>query len=153
MGYHRELMAISEVDRRHGRMWSPMPLFVHERGLGGMPFDFNREGGCHNEWTSEEETLYVISTSFASEAAHAVASRVIVEQCGVAQKEMAVMAGTEIARHLPEWATCGLGCEDMTDAFRQCPIAPDQQGANIVGYYSVRHKAWRFAEVWAWCTA
>ena len=36
----------------------------------------------------------------------------------------------------------------MTDAFRQCPIAPEQQGANIVGYFSARHKAWLFAEVW-----
>ena len=48
---------------------------------------------------------------------------------------------------MPEWAEFGLGCEDMVDAFRQCPVAPEHHGANVTAYLSVLSKSWSFVEV------
>eukprot|EP00972_Heterocapsa_arctica_P086543 12756940-Heterocapsa_arctica.AAC.1 len=35
----------------------------------------------------------------------------------------------------------------MTDASRQSPVAPGQQGINVVAYYAPSQKSWRFSEV------
>ena len=119
-----------------------MPVFIHEEPGGKQRLIANGRGGGHNAATSEEETLYVISVSFVQEAAAACV------QAWMKQQEAQHGAGhADRDGCLPEWLEFGLGCEDMVDAFRQCPVHPKHQGANVVGYYSTKARAWRFVEV------
>ena len=46
-----------------------MPLFINEEAGGKQRLIANAKGGGHNEWTSDEETLFVIAVGFASDAA------------------------------------------------------------------------------------
>ena len=119
-----------------------MPVFFHEEPGGKQRLIGNGRGGGHNAATSEEETLYVISTGFVQEAAAACV------QAWSQHRPFEPGGGQGDAEvHLPEWMEFGLGCEDMVDAFRQCPVHPEHQGANVVGYYSTKARAWRFVEV------
>ena len=126
---------------------------MHEEASGKHRLIANGRGCGHHAWTSGADTLYAIGTSFAAEAAYAVTAKILEHQSGISKEEMQNRAPEELAERLPEWASCGLGCEDMTDAFRQCPVAPDHQGANVVGYFSVRHDGWGLRKSGGWSTA
>ena len=52
----------------------------------------------------------------------------------------------KLLEEMPSWAQCGLGCDDMTDAFRQSPVSPEQQGVNVVAFFAPS-ESWWFSEV------
>ena len=66
---------------------------------------------------------------------------ILVRFVGMCEEACQQSSSEELAAQMPEWAEFGLGCEDMVDAFRQCPVAPENQGANVIAYFSVRSKA------------
>ena len=144
-GYQGGPMTRAQMDAKYGvGGWRPMPLFINEEAGGKQRLIANAKGGGHNEWTSEEETLFVMAVGFAAEAVYTIIS----EYSDVfLPPEAKTWPMERVLGELPEWLQCGLGCDDMTDAFRQSPVAPNHQGSNVVGYYSPTKKAWRFSEV------
>ena len=54
----------------------------------------------------------------------------------------------DLLEALPEWVQLGLGCDDMTDAFRQSPVVPEHQGINVVAFYAPSRGHWVFSEVY-----
>ena len=46
---------------------------------------------------------------------------------------------------LPPWFHLQIGTDDLPDAFRGCPIKPDQQRAAVVAVWEPCSEAWRFA--------
>ena len=105
----------------------------------------NAKGGGHNEWTSEEETLFVIAVGFASDAA-----LMIMDECRKLHlpEKASDWTTEELVSEMPEWVQVGLGCDDMTDAFRQSPVAPEHQGVNVVAYFAPSKDKWLFSEVY-----
>ena len=148
-GYQSSPKSAIEMNLKYGvGGWRPMPLFIHEEAGGKQRLIANGKGGGHNAATSEEETLYVISTTFVLEAATACVNAVLMHFCGLTQSQIDALTPASASSLLPEWMDFGLGCEDMVDAFRQSPVAPCHQGANVVGFYSWSAQAWRFVEVY-----
>ena len=69
-GYQSEPVVKAAMDRKYGiGGWRPMPLFINEEAGGKQRLIANAKGGGHNEWTSDEETLFVIAVGFAADAA------------------------------------------------------------------------------------
>ena len=145
-GYQGEPVAKAEMDRRYGvGGWRPMPLFINEEAGGKQRLIANAKGGGHNEWTSEEETLFVIAVGFAADAAV-----MIMEECIRMHlpQEASDWSTEKLVMAIPEWTRCGLGCDDMTDAFRQSPVAPEHQGVNVVAFFAPTRGTWLFSEVY-----
>ena len=145
-GYQGEPVAKAEMDRRYGQGgWRPMPLFINEESGGKQRLIANAKGGGHNSWTSEEETLFVIAVGFAADATH-----MAIDECTKLHLPQGATdwPTSEILAALPEWTECGLGCDDMTDAFRQSPVAPEHQGINVVAFFAPSKMTWLFAEVY-----
>ena len=124
-----------------------MIMFLHEEANGKKRLRANGKGGGHNKATSEEETIFVINTSFCLDVTRAIVRAILEENFQMSWKDVEAISASRIMELLPEWAEFGLGCDDMVDAFRQCPIAPGQQGVNVCAYYSMKKKAWRLVEV------
>ncbi len=145
-GYQSEPMAKAEMDRKYGvGRWRPMPLFINEEAGGKQRLIANAKGGGHNAWTSDEETLFVIAVGFAADAALMVMEEFI--RMYLPPEAQAWSIEKTLAA-LPEWVQCGVGCDDMTDAFRQSPVAPEHQGLNVVAYYAPSKGSWKFSEVY-----
>ena len=145
-GYQSEPIAKAAMDRKYGvGGWRPMPLFINEEAGGKQRLIANAKGGGHNEWTSDEETLFVIAVGYAADAALMVMEEVAKMHLF---KDPSTTATAEITDELPEWVQLGLGCDDMTDAFRQSPVSPQHQGVNVVAFFSPTKKAWLFSEVY-----
>ena len=144
-GYQGRPLSRDQMNAKYGvGGWRPMPLFINEEEGGKQRLIANAKGGGHNKWTSEEETLFVMAIGFIAEAAYTL----VEEYAKMYLPEGAERWPTEkLLSHLPEWLECGVGCDDMTDAFRQSPVAPVHQGTNVVAFYSTGKKAWRFVEV------
>jgi hypothetical protein len=145
-GYQGEPMAKASMDRRYGvGGWRPMPLFINEEAGGKQRLIANAKGGGHNEWTSEEETLFVIAVGFASDA-----TLMIMDECRKLHlpEEASDWTTEKLVAEMPEWVQVGLGCDDMTDAFRQSPVAPEHQGVNVVAYFAPSKDKWLFSEVY-----
>ena len=145
-GYQGEPVAKAEMDRRYGPgNWRPMPLFINEEAGGKQRLIANAKGGGHNEWTSEEETLFVIAVGFTADA-----TIMMIEECiDLHLPPDASSWPTErLLKEMPEWADCGVGCDDMTDAFRQSPVAPEHQGVNVVAFFAPSKGTWLFSEVY-----
>ena len=144
-GYQGGPMTRAQMDAKYGvGGWRPMPLFINEEAGGKQRLIANAKGGGHNAWTSEEETLFVMAVGFAAEAVYTIVDEYIEV---FLPPESRAWPLERLLNELPEWLQCGLGCDDMNDAFRQSPVSPDHQGTNVVGYYSPTKKAWRFSEV------
>ena len=144
-GYQGSPVSKAEMDRRYGvGGWRPMPLFINEEAGGKQRLIANAKGGGHNAWTSEEETLFVIAVGFAADATH-----MTMDECIKLHLPRGATGWptTDIVSAMPEWSQCGLGCDDMTDAFRQSPVAPEHQGVNVVAFFAPSKGTWLFAEV------
>jgi len=144
-GYQGKPVKKSEMDMRYGvGGWRPMPLFINEEAGGKQRLIANAKGGGHNRWTSDEETLFVIAVGFAADAA-----LMVMEECTRLHlpPDAPDWATETLLDEMPEWTQCGLGCDDMTDAFRQSPVAPEHQGVNVVAFYAPSAGGWRFSEV------
>ena len=144
-GYQSKPVKKAEMDKKYGiGNWRPMPLFINEESGGKQRLIANAKGGGHNAWTSDEETLFVIAVGFAADAAH-----MITEECIRLHlpSEASDWQTEKLLQEVPSWAQCGLGCDDMTDAFRQSPVSPEQQGVNVVAFFSPSEASWRFSEV------
>ena len=146
--YQSRPFTASQMNAKYGvGSWRPMPLFIHEEASRKPRLIANGKCGGHNAATSEEETLYVISTAFAADACGATCRAILERFVGSCEEACQQSSAKELATQMPEWAEFGLGCEDMMDAFRQCPVAPEHQGANVIAYFSARSKSWMFVEV------
>ena len=144
-GYQSEPVSKAEMDRRYGPgAWRPMPLFINEEAGGKQRLIANAKGGGHNSWTSEEETLFVIAVGFAADATFMTTEECIKLHLPAGAPEWPT---EKILEAIPEWTECGLGCDDMTDAFRQSPVAPDHQGVNVVAFFAPSKGTWLFSEV------
>ena len=110
-----------------------MPLFINEEAGGKQRLIANAKGGGHNEWTSDEETLFVIAVGFAADAALMITDECAKQHLPKTETERSTQ---DLIEALPEWVQLGLGCDDMTDAFRQSPVVPDHQGINVVAFYA-----------------
>ena len=145
-GYQSKPVPKAEMDLRYGvGGWRPMPLFINEEAGGKQRLIANAKGGGHNAWTSDEETLFVIAVGFAADATHMILEECILHHLPPNASQWPT---EEILAALPEWARCGLGCDDMVDAFRQSPVAPEQQGVNVVAFFAPSKEGWRFSEVY-----
>ena len=122
-----------------------MPLFINEEAGGKQRLIANAKGGGHNEWTSDEETLFVIAVGFAADAAV-----MVTDECARLHlpEETSKMTTQQLIETMPDWIQLGLGCDDMTDAFRQSPVAPEHQGVNVVAFYAPSRGSWVFSEVY-----
>ena len=49
-----------------------MPLFINEEEGGKKRLIANAKGGGHNQWTLEEETLFVMAVGYVAEAAYTI---------------------------------------------------------------------------------
>ena len=144
-GYQGEPVAKAEMDRRYGPgNWRPMPVFINEEAGGKQRLIANAKGGGHNEWTYEEETLFVIAVGFTADAA-----TMMIEECiELHLPPDALSWSTErLLEEMPEWTVCGVGCDDMTDAFRQSPVAAEHQGVNVVASFAPSKGTWLFSGV------
>ena len=145
-GYQSEPVVKADMDRKYGTgSWRPMPLFTNEEAGGKQRFIANAKGGGHNEWTSGGETLFVIAVGFAADAALMVTD----ERARLhLPEETTTMTTQQLIKTMLDWIQLGLGCDDMTDAFRQSPVAPDHQGVNVVAIYAPSRGSWVFSEVY-----
>ena len=50
----------------------------------------------------------------------------------------------EVYGELPPWFHLQMGTDDLPDAFRGCPVKPDQQRAAVVSVWDPHAEAWRF---------
>ena len=50
----------------------------------------------------------------------------------------------EVYGELPPWFHLQTGTDDLPDAFRGCPVKPDQQRAAVVAVWDPHADAWRF---------
>ena len=145
-GYQSDPVSVAEMNRRYGEGgWRPMPLFINEEAGGKQRLIANAKGGGHNAWTSEEETLFVIAVGFAADA-----TVMIMEECIKMHlpQESSEWTTEQLLAAMPGWAQCGLGCDDMKDAFRQSPVAPEHQGFNVVAFFAPSRGTWLFSEVY-----
>ena len=130
-GYQAEGVLAHDMDTRFGKgQWRPMPLFaLTQASKDRLIADAKR--GEHNDWTTEEERLQVISIDWIAEASRALLA--------------AVESRHEDAH---SWYTPGVMLEDMQDAYRQGPVEPAHARANIVCWWSDKHNGWVFADVY-----
>ena len=145
-GYQSEPVVKAAMDRKYGiGGWRPMPLFINEEAGGKQRLIANAKGGGHNEWTSDEETLFVIAVGFAADAAV-----MITDECTRLHlpEGASNMTTQQLTDTVPDWIQLGLGCDDMTDAFRQSPVTPAHQGVNVVAFYAPSRGSWVFSEVY-----
>ena len=144
-GYQSKPVHKAEMDKKYGiGKWRPMPVFINEESGGKQRIIANAKGGGHNAWTSDEETLFVIAEGFAADAA-----LMITEECirFHLPSEAPNWQTEKLPEEMPSWAQCGLGCDDMMDAFRQSLVSPEQQGVNVVASLAPSESSWRFSEV------
>ena len=145
-GYQSEPVVKAAMDRKYGiGGWRPMPLFINEEAGGKQRLIANAKGGGHNEWTSDEETLFVIAVGFAADAALMITDECAKQHLPKTETERSTQ---DLIEALPEWVQLGLGCDDMTDAFRQSPVIPEHQGINVVAFYAPSKGHWVFSEVY-----
>ena len=144
-GYQGRPVPKAEMDKKYGiGRWRPMPLFINEEAGGKQRLIANAKGGGHNAWTSDEETLFVIAVGFAADAALMITEECVKIHLPTGATEW---QRDELLAQMPDWVQCGLGCDDMTDAFRQSPVSPEQQGFNVVAFFAPSKASWRFSEV------
>eukprot|EP00974_Lingulodinium_polyedra_P027383 2645858-Lingulodinium_polyedra.AAC.1 len=85
-------MTFEEADRTFGRgQWRPMPLFRTVQASGKARLIADGRRGGHNDATSEEETLWIISVDFVAEAARALVLEQGAVRAGVRADELAAM--------------------------------------------------------------
>ena len=131
-GYQDSGVDVEQMNRRFGKgKWRPLLLFSLQQGQKTrLIADAKRAG--HNAWISEDERLMVISIDWVAEAARALLASV---QSRWTQQEMET------------WFDLGLALQDMSDAYRQVPIDPQHQRANVVCWFATGLKKWQFAVV------
>lgn len=123
------------MNTRFGRgRWRPLPLFRIVQSSGKVRLISDARRGGHNEMTSEEEAIFVPTADFVPEAARMYAN-------AVAEGPWSEGEGV-----LPEWAHMTISTEDLDEAYGQCPVERSHLRFAVVCWYSVEHKAWRFAE-------
>ena len=145
-GYQSEPVVKAAMGRKYGiGGWRPMPLFINEGAGGKQRFIANAKGGGHNEWTSDRETLFVIAVGFAADA-----TLMVTDECARMHfpGETSTRTTQRLVEAMPGWVQLRLGCDDMTDAFRQSPVAPEHQGVNVVAFCAPSRGHWVFSEVY-----
>ena len=144
-GYQSKPAPKAEIDKKYGICrWRPMPLVTNEGAGGKQRLIANVKGGGHSAWTSDEETLFVIAVGFAADAALMIAEEHIRLHL---PSEASDWQTEKLREEMPSWIQCGLGCDDMMDAFRQSPVAPEQQGVNVVVFFAPSQSSRRLSEV------
>ena len=128
--FTQPLRTADEVDAMFGKgRWRPIYRFLVRQADGKTRLiDDGRRGG-QNQWSALEETIFTIGIDTVPSIVKLLVDRVRAQHPGP---------------DLPDWFQLQLGTDDLPDAFRGCPIHPDQQRAAVVAVWSPSHGAWRF---------
>ena len=130
-GFCSPLRSKSEMDLLYGvGQWRPIPRFLVRQSCGKVRGIDDARRGQHNEVTDMEETIFTISADWVPEALDTFLSQ-----------WNRVRPGSEI----PEFE---LATDDLPDAYRGCPVAPDHQCVSIVAVYCTQAEAWRYTQIW-----
>ena len=106
--------------------WRPIYRFLLHQGDKARLIDDGKRGG-DNAWSSMAETIFTIGLVIVPAMAHLLAQK-----------------AQDTYGELPPWFQLQLGTDDLPDAFRGCPVHPDQQRASVVAVWHPTEKAWRF---------
>ena len=126
-GFTEPLCSAEEVDRRFGKgEWRPIYRFLLHQGDKDRLIDDGRRGG-QNDWSAMQETIFTIGLDLVPAMAYHLAT-----------------LAKELYGALPPWFHLQIGTDDLPDAFRGCPIHPEQQRAAVIAIWVPQDKAWRF---------
>ena len=117
-----------------------MERFIHEQSCGKLRSIDNGRKGLHNHHTSANETIYTTSVDFIAAAARFMVLLVAWIWCGLGPWEPL----EKILAALPEWCRFKLSIDDLQDAYRQCPVWLPHLCVNVVGFWHVVLKQWRY---------
>ena len=119
-GYQSKPFTASQMNAKCGVGRLATHAVVHPRGgLKEAKVDCEwQKGRGHNAATSEKETMYVISTTFAADACGVTCRAILMKFVGIYE-----------------------------ETIRQCFQAPEHQGAIVIAHFSERSKSWMFLEV------
>ena len=81
-----------------------MIMFLHEEANGKKRLIANGKGGGHNKATSEEETIFVINTSFCLDVTRAIVRAILEENFQMSWKDVEAISASRIMELLPEGA-------------------------------------------------
>ena len=122
-----------EMDRRFGRgQWRPLVRFAAVQPSGKVRGIDDAKRTLHNSHSELLETIYTITVDWVPEAA-AILRRALLRHWRHV-----------IGEHYPDWMQAELATVDLPDAYRGCPVRPDQLGASVVAAWCPSAKAWHF---------
>ena len=128
------LCSAQELDTRFAAgNWRPIYRFLIVQGDKSRLIDDGRRGG-QNSWSSMSETIYTISLDMVPAIAHRLAQSAL--RMYGHQTDPTNHTNPTTSPTLPDWFHLELGTDDLPDAFRGCPIHPDQQRAAVVAVWN-----------------
>ncbi|OLP77008.1 hypothetical protein AK812_SmicGene42982 [Symbiodinium microadriaticum] len=128
------------MDKQFGSgRWRPVPRFLVTQPCGKQRLIDDAKKGCHNQATAMTETIYTIGVDLLPVVVRNLARRVM-QINGFRDTDSVDSA----LAALPSWFSPTLAVMDLPDAYRGCPVHPDQTGSTVVAVYSEEAGAWRF---------
>ena len=108
--------------------WRPIYRFLVRQADGKTRLiDDGRRGG-QNDWSALEDKIFTRGIDTVPSIVKLLVDRVRAQHPG---------------QELPDWLQLQLGTDDLPDAFRGCPIHPDQRRAAVVAVWSPAGHGWR----------
>ena len=141
-GWLGPCMDAKDLNRKYGvGQWRFIPRFLLQQRDKERLIDDALRGG-QNGNTHTCETIYTLTVDWLGEVLSAMCLA-IASEWGDLGPEASTAAVLEV---LPEWFQPVLGVDDLPDAYRGCPIHPDDQRGCIVAYWDPARQKWSFSE-------
>ena len=135
-GWLKGFMTKSEMDIKYGRgNWRFVPRFLISQAMRDRLID-DAKRGAQNFATIIVDTIFTISLDFLAECLSIMSSELldmIQEETGERPSEM------------PSWFSLGMSLDDLPDAYKGSPIAPDHARACAVSIWHAERNEWLFA--------
>ena len=126
-------MTEAEVTRRFGTArWAPVPSFCHTQPCGKQRRIDDAKKGRQNQAIAYTEKGH-LCTAFQP----ATCARLVVQEAGQGSERLRALGGLRS------------GCDDMPNAFRSIPAAPQDLDVNVVAVQHPDSGQWMFQIVWA----
>ena len=120
------------MDRKFGRgLWRPLVRFAITQASGKVRGIDDAKRTKHNEHSVMSETIYTIGADWAPET------------CALVLQALH-RHWPELKEDPPDWAQLALATVDLPDAYRGCPVCPDQQGASVVAAWDPQEQMWYY---------
>ena len=133
------LFSRDQLDELFGRgQWRPLPRFMVEQACGKKRCIDDGARPGHNSATGAWETIFTTSVDFVVSAVAVLIVHVLIIHVGVSPEQSLA----ELLKLLPDWFQLVIGLNDLLDAYRQCPNAPNQAHLNVVGFLHSLLKEW-----------